>query len=82
MSNLRQELRRAVRVLGGPHRTGKLANVGRTKLEYWLYENTPYWAKIEVERILELAADPRNWKGDLNGQAQTRKGKAKSKTRH
>jgi hypothetical protein len=75
-----REFRRAVRLLGGSHRTAKMSGVGRTRIDYWLNKNVPRWAKDDVERIISLAQDAKNWKeGNCHGETQ---GKAKDKARH
>ena len=80
------DLRRAVKTLGGPNRTAKLADVGRTRLEYWLRVSLPRWACNDAERIVTLAADPKNWPtGEINGKGtgkERRKVEDTPATRH
>jgi len=58
--NVQAELKKAVALLGGSRRAGRLSGIGRTKLDYWCYVSMPEWRHGEAERVIALARIPKN----------------------
>ena len=56
----RENLRKAIRLLGGLRATARLIGVSRGAVDRWQYLGWPAWREHDVGRILKLAADPKN----------------------